>query len=237
MTNKIILSLVSIIVCYRLYCTGYKFIAMFLFCIGLAIGIGVFLSRIHKNGFKYGQKMYKLYKLMIVSLCSIFVLIASLVFYDKYSCRNIDNSNYNYVLVLGSALEDSKVSNILARRLDVAIDYYNSHTNVQLIVSGGATNNFGITEASAMFDYLVDKGVNPDSIILEEQALSTFENIKYSKEILTSLGAQNEKILIVTSDFHIHRAMMIADSFDLENSGLVSVVSNTSKINYYLREF
>ena len=61
------------------------------------------------------------------------------------------------------------------------------------------------TRAADMRDILVGMGVESKSILLEEKSRNTVENAFYTAEVLKSHNAK--KILLVTSAFHMSRAM------------------------------
>ena len=65
-----------------------------------------------------------------------------------------------------------------------------------------------------------------------------YENLKFSFEIISSLGnADTAKIAVVTSEYHIYRAKLIADSLDTE---VYAVAAHTTyptvRLNYFIRE-
>ena len=69
-----------------------------------------------------------------------------------------------------------------------------------------------------MMWYLEDKGIPPERMILEEQSQSTTENIAYSRIFLEE-HAENENpdVGILTSNFHLLRARLIAEKQGMEN--------------------
>ena len=60
-----------------------------------------------------------------------------------------------------------------------------------IIVSGGRGRGEDITEASAMKDYLVSKGINKDMIIMEDKSKTTKENFDFSKKIIEHINKIN----------------------------------------------
>nr|WP_195972679.1 YdcF family protein [Clostridium thermobutyricum] len=71
-----------------------------------------------------------------------------------------------------------------------------------------------------MKNYLIDKGIDKDRIIEENKSITTVQNIVNSYKILKELGAGNEPILIVSNEFHLYRAQLIADLLGIKNSGI-----------------
>ena len=75
-----------------------------------------------------------------------------------------------------------------------------------------------ITEAEAMKNYLIKKGISEKNIIKEEQSRNTLENFKYSKEKLKKLKINNN-IAFVSNNFHILRSKIYALKFKIKAKG------------------
>ena len=93
-----------------------------------------------------------------------------------------------------------------------------------------------ITEAEAMERYLIKKGVNPEVIIREEQATSTFENFLFSKEILDKKLSKNYKVAFITNRFHLFRAGRLAKSAGLSAQRMHADSDLITLLPDYLRE-
>ena len=183
------------------------------------------------------KKFYYIYKAMIIIFISSFILVEGMIIFNINEGENITNiDNIDTMIVLGSRLDGDKVSNTLKLRLDKAIEYYNKHKDIKIIVSGGKTNNSDISEALAMENYLIANGVNKNNIIKEDKATSTLENIIYSKKILEDIN-YNGKVFIVTSDFHLFRGRLIASILGIENKGICSKSELSKRIYYMIKEY
>ncbi len=142
------------------------------------------------------------------------------------------------VIVLGAGLNGENVTNVLAKRLNSAYEFYTENPDITIVVAGGQGPNEIIPEAQAMSNYLTEKGVPQHIIIQEDKSTSTYENFVFSRNILIEKGfSTSEKIAFATNHFHCFRAMQYAKKAGFENvssissfSGLSSVVPN------YLRE-
>ncbi len=89
--------------------------------------------------------------------------------------------------------------------MDAAVAYLNEYPKAKVIVSGGQGADESATEASVMEEYLVNEGIARKRIETETKSKRTEENIKYSNAKF-NLG----KTVIVTSDYHMYRALMLA---------------------------
>lgn len=121
------------------------------------------------------------------------------------------------VIVLGAGLRGDQLSLTLRYRMETALAYLQQHPHLQVIVSGGRGPGETISEAAAMRNFLLEQGIANARIIVEERSTSTYENLLYSRDLLPK---NTKKSLIVTSDFHMFRALMLADHLGYEASGL-----------------
>jgi len=77
-----------------------------------------------------------------------------------------------------------------------------------LLVSGGVFNQVEIQSKPAveiMRTWLVEHGVRPKNILVEGQALDTFENIKFSLQLINKLGMSNSEIFVISHYLHTLR--------------------------------
>lgn len=177
---------------------------------------------------------YKLLKKIFIALISIcliiFIVIESLII----SKMNIESkNNLDYIIVLGAQVKPSGPSVVLKYRLDQAIKYLNKNENTLVIVSGGKGVNEPDTEASIMRKYLISNGINEERIIIEDKSHSTKENVINSKKLIE----ENKNVGIVTNNFHVFRALQIANKYGLNAYGISSKSTLIYLPNNLLREF
>lgn len=152
---------------------------------------------------------------------------------EKGSTPIADGSN-DYVIVLGAKVKSNGEPTLsLKSRLDMAVDYLEQYKHVQVIVSGGQGADEPATEASVMANYLMDAGIDPLRIQLEEKSTSTYENLLYSKELLPE-GV--EEVTIISNDFHLTRAKYLANVVGLEVDVLGAPTPKSVEIQYLIRE-
>ncbi|WP_405131767.1 YdcF family protein [Paenibacillus sp. FSL H8-0317] len=136
-----------------------------------------------------------------------FVIIEALVFTQLGAN---DPEEADYVIILGSGIRGTELSMTLKQRLDASLDYIRSHPQTPVIVSGGQGTGESIPEALAMKNYLIEQGINPAQVIMEDRSTSTQENLAFSKKIILESGLEHPEIMIVTSDYHMFRSKYIA---------------------------
>jgi len=136
------------------------------------------------------------------------------------------------ILVLGAGLRgNGQPSTILADRLDLAIELYQSGASDRLLMSGDHSRK-DYDEVSAMRNYAADRQVALSHIFLDHAGFSTYESLYRARDIF---GA--ERILIVTQRYHLYRALYIADALGLEARGVAADARTYARQPYYtLRE-
>ena len=141
------------------------------------------------------------------------------------------------LVVLGAALRGDQPSRLLRGRLDAAAAYLQEHPKAVCVVSGGQGPDEICTEASVMKRYLLEKGIAPDRIYMEEQSTSTFENVKFSKEIIEK-NQLNSNIAMVTQEFHQYRAQQFAKKAGFAEVGAVTAHTPLHLLaSYWIRDF
>ncbi|MEP5567619.1 MAG: YdcF family protein [Halioglobus sp.] len=113
------------------------------------------------------------------------------------------------IVVLGGAARDTHWSsmadlNAAADRITHAVSLYKAKKAPLVLVSGGSTTG-SRPEAEQLRDYLVLMGLPDRALLLERQSLDTQQNAQYSAVVLQAREVQ--KILLVTSAFHMSRAV------------------------------
>ncbi|HAA0536517.1 TPA_asm: YdcF family protein, partial [Listeria monocytogenes] len=147
--------------------------------------------------------------------------------------RTKPSENADTVLILGAKVNGTPAvpSLVLQERLDAAVAYLNEYPKAKVIVSGGQGADESATEASVMEEYLVNEGIARKRIETETKSKRTEENIKYSNAKF-NLG----KTVIVTSDYHMYRALMLAKRQGIDASGLPATSKTFAKYKGMMRE-
>ncbi len=172
---------------------------------------------------------------IFIALFISFLILESLIILEgnKSYEKEVD-----YLFILGAKLYGDIPSPSLLERLKVGVDYLKKHSDVKVVVTGGQGRDEFISEASAMKEYLVRKGIDEKRIILEDESINTFENIKFSLEKIRKLDNRKKlEVLIATNKFHILRSKLIAKRFSLKAYGLPAKVPSTVVVKSYMREY
>ena len=169
----------------------------------------------------------------------ILLLLAALITGSFILFGSVGNKGYfTYLFVLGTTVDGTEPSPMLADRIEAAARYMEKNPKVIAVVTGGKADEENISEAQCMYNGLTALGIDPSRILLEDQATSTAENFEFSVALLEKeLGSCPKRIGVLSSEFHLARAKMIGKSYGLNISTIPASTSDTKTFfQYFLRE-
>lgn len=134
------------------------------------------------------------------------------------------------IIVLGCKANKNGPSMMLAERLDMGINVYRE-TGTKLLLSGDH-GHYEYDEVNTMRDYVLDKGINSSDIFMDYAGFSTYDSIYRAKEIFLT-----KKVVIVTQEYHLYRALYIANELGLDAYGVVAPKIYTGQKSRDIREF
>lgn len=158
--------------------------------------------------------------LAIAAICA--VLVFGIDFYVKQKAKPYiltpeeAGEGYDCVLVLGCGVWDDTPSHMLEDRLLEGISLCQSGASKKLLMSGDHGRK-GYDEVNVMKKFAVDRGIPSEDVFMDHAGFSTYESMYRAKEIFKA-----EKILIVTQDYHLYRAIYDARALGLEAYGVAS---------------
>lgn len=152
-------------------------------------------------------------------------------YYTNTSRVNIYSSSSVIVVLGGGGSHFNKVEEphiISYSRLVAAYQLYYKSCQIKqpckILVSGkGGSNNKG--EAELFRQSFENMGVPKSDIIIENKSMNTYENAKYSSKLLHEL--MPSKVYLVTSGFHMKRAVALFHTFGISPTPYVSDLINT----------
>lgn len=149
------------------------------------------------------------------------VMIISMAVVDSTDERVIEVSDlsesYDCIMVLGAGLQaDGSPSHMLEDRLKTAIGAFESGA-VDVILMSGDRSGDSYDEPAAMVKYAVENGVDADDILVDNEGFSTYESIIRAKEVYGF-----DRIVVITQEYHLYRALYIADKNGVEAVGVSS---------------
>lgn len=165
---------------------------------------------------------------VVLTLAVLFCLVATRL-------HAVPQSACPTVIVLGCQVKGQTPSLLLSFRIEAATDYLNANPASVAILSGGCGSGENITEAECMYRALTERGIDPARLYLEDSSRNTRENLQFSKELMAREGLRGP-VAIVSNDFHIYRALRLAEDAGLDAQGLAARSNWYSRPTYMLRE-
>ena len=168
--------------------------------------------------------MKKIFKILIVIAIISIMLVLSINFYVVGIAKNkmIKDNDYSLlkdvdcILILGAGIWGDKPSPMLQDRLDEGVKLYKEGIASKIIMSGDHGRE-EYDEVNIMKEYAINKGVPSEDIFMDHAGFSTYESIYRAKEIFDA-----DNIVIVTQEYHLYRALYIAEKLDTNAYGVNS---------------
>ena len=158
--------------------------------------------------------------LVIIVLITLIVLILN--FWVVLTTRKQIVDNYqdlediDCIIVLGAGIWQNKPSPMLEDRLLQGIALYQNGTSNKIIMSGDHGQE-DYDEVNVMKNFAIEKGVESEDIFMDHAGFSTYDSIYRAKDIFEA-----KKIVIVTQEYHLYRALYIAKQLGIEAYGVKS---------------
>ncbi|MDK2802186.1 MAG: YdcF family protein [Oscillospiraceae bacterium] len=170
----------------------------------------------------------------IFSIFILFIIVSFIMLlgYRKYHDGHYDNE---VIVVLGYNSKKDRPSFILQKRLEYAKKILQNNPTSICILSGGKINKYNISECDLMYEYLVFENKIHNHIYKENLSRNTFENIKFSKEIIDKKFL-NKKIIIITDIYHQFRSQYYFKKLGIYSSGIDIVNVSFITIINWIRE-
>ena len=141
---------------------------------------------------------------------------------------------FDTIIVLGAQVKaDGMPSVALERRLTAALEEYRKQPRL-MIVCGAQGSDEPRAEGDVMRDWLIAHGVAAADIEAETDSFNTRQNLGYAQSIMDDRGLT--AALIVTSDYHVPRALALCEQVGIIASGKGSPSKPEYFIKNHLRE-
>ncbi|WP_018870249.1 YdcF family protein [Thioalkalivibrio sp. ALgr3] len=121
------------------------------------------------------------------------------------------------VLVAGMQLEEGHPTPGYRLRLLRALRLLRRHPQARVLLLGGQTAAQGPSEAAAGAAFLRERGVANARIRIEDRSTHTLENLRHARDLMReeSAGSDDPPAVLVTSRYHLARALAIARGLGL----------------------
>ena len=124
-------------------------------------------------------------------------------------------TSFDYIVVLGCRVyEDGRLSHMLEDRVKASVTLYKSGISDCILMSGDHEHD-RYNEVDPMKHTAVAQGVPAEDVLVDPLGLSTYDS-------LARLAAQHRgaRVVIVTQEYHLYRALYIAESLGLDAYGV-----------------
>lgn len=155
-------------------------------------------------------------------------------------------NNADYIIIYGCHIKE-----LLDERLNHALEIIKNHYYKKIVLTGGVGINGDFNESKYMEEFLINNGISPDKIIIENKSTTTEEN---NINILNIIDFNNiykiTNVVLVTHEFHILRLKLHWDKlltnknirffYDFCDSNLLSyqnIINNNELYNLMLKQF
>lgn len=124
------------------------------------------------------------------------------------------DTDYDCILVLGAGVrDDGTPSDMLYDRVSVSAEVYAALGDTPILMSGDHTGDYN--EVGVMKSLAVQMGVPSEDVFLDHEGYSTYESLYRAKAVF---GAK--RMIIITQEYHLHRALHIARELGMEAVGV-----------------
>jgi len=209
----------------------YGLFNYFFLCLGLlTLALGLSWD-------KFSKKSKKVITGLIIALSLVFCCVEGVIISHavKQPVKNAD-----YIMILGCKVNANGPSVDFRARIEATYRYLIDNPETMVIATGGQGSDERMSEALCAKNYLIDKGISEDRILMEDKSTNTVENLRFTREILENRGEDVEEcsVVISSASYHLCRAEFIAGKqgygnvYGIGSNGLVILMPH-----YYTREF
>ena len=127
------------------------------------------------------------------------------------------------ILVLGCKVKSNGMpSDMLEDRLRRGVELFHAGAAPKLLMSGDH-GTMTYNEVQSMKQFAIDSEIASSDIFMDHAGFSTYESIYRARDIF-----QAKKIIIVTQEYHLYRALYIANALGVEAYGVNADYRNYS---------
>ena len=138
------------------------------------------------------------------SYCIFFLLFTYLIGYLSQYRYGQWKDPLSYILVVGSELENNKITPLLQNRLERADLCYQENPSATIVLSGGRGRNSASAEASVMYQSMLKMGIPADAMLMEFYSKTTNQKLSYGIESIFQ-GEQDQEGSEVQEDLRQKR--------------------------------
>ncbi|MBE6010473.1 MAG: YdcF family protein [Lachnospiraceae bacterium] len=194
-----------------------------------------------------GSEMQVFVHDMVVSIFAAIYLyfecmLVGAIIANVIAARHEPDPDKDFLIILGCGIrKDGTPTPLLRGRIDRAIAFakrQKEETGKDLIfiTSGGQGPNEVVSESACMKRYMVEQGIPSERVFEEDRSTNTFENMKFSKEIIQKINPDG-KVAFSTTNYHVFRSGLHARRLKMRAVGMGAKTKWYFFPNAWVREF
>lgn len=176
-------------------------------------------------------------------ICYFECMLFSTIVSASLASRHKPPYDRDYIAILGCAIrKDGTLTPLLKGRVDAAIAFAKEQKEktgkaVRFVPSGGKGSDEIISEGEAMTRYLIEQGIPKEQILPETESKNTFENVKFSRDIIEADTKGDYNAAFATTNYHVFRGYILSKKNNLKNAQGISAKTKWYFFpNAFLRE-
>ncbi|MBQ7522163.1 MAG: YdcF family protein [Clostridia bacterium] len=220
-------------------------LGIFLSVVWLVGIVLVFFVNINSESIFFKYLIGQINTTIIYVMCYFECMIVSTSVCAYLASRYRPKEIMDYILILGCGIrDDGTLTPLLKGRVDSALNfekeqYEKSGKHAVFVPSGGQGTDEVISEGEAMERYLLEQGIPQERIWREDKSTNTFQNFKYSYEVIKQHTDKPEekKYAFATTNYHIFRGYILSVKNGFRALGISAKTKWYFFPNAFLREF
>lgn len=219
--------------------------------LGTTIGANVLAAFIYKyvltpagliesRGYITFRNSFWMFVMMMI--CYFECILVGFCIMSFVTSKHIPAYDKDFIIILGCLIsKEGGLLPLLKGRTNRAIRFawdqeVATGKTVRYVPSGGKGPNEVMAEGSAIELYLLSHGAEYDEVFPEKESKNTFENMKFSKQLIDKLNP-NAKIAFATTNYHTYRSGILARRAGFDAEGIASKTKWYFWPNGLIREF
>ena len=187
---------------------------------------------------------YNIHTILVYILCYFECMIISTSLCAYLASRYKPPYDKDYIIILGCAIrDDGSLTPLLKGRANSALNfekeqYEKTGKHAMFVPSGGQGEDEVISEGEAIKRYLIEQGVPEERILSENKSVNTYQNFKYSYEVIKNDtdSPENKNIAFATTNYHIFRGYILSTRNGFRAMGISAKTKWYFFPNAFLRE-
>lgn len=204
---------------------------------GIIISIGLVILSLLYDELKqvYQTSFGKTIIIICIAIAGIFFFSFCVTMAKIIKATKKTATNEKVIIILGCRVKGDVPTRALVSRCNAAYNHLVQNKNSIAILSGGQGADENISEAECMKRFLLSKGIEENRLVIEDKSTSTEENFIFSKQLLNKIGYSG-KVAVATNEYHLYRAKMIAEKFNIRTASLPGKSIRFLRIPAFTRE-